>query len=231
MKKKYIKQMTKLKEAALKSEDFNVVHIAKREIEDAEEKVKERLYRTWREHVLYHTWRRVKMVVQYLIAFVWATICYVPFLGLFLVSFVCSSDVDISDGEWNGEDLEASVAAGLCPLMVIVGYPGYCLDMREYLFGREGERRHWIWRKVFRPRDFDEQMMKKLWEFSDKIIEEEEREGEERDMAMSLDELKQEAKGGVKEFAAGVLNRKESRNDKAKKINLGDEPKKGKKKK
>ena len=222
-KKKYISRMTKLKDDALESEDFRIVHIASRELKDAHERVEDRMYRTRREHVLYHSWRYFKLTLQFLIALVLTAAAYGPFLILFLVSFVCSRDVDITNSDWHGEDLEASIAAAFFPVMVVAGLPGYWIDVRNWLFGREGERRHWIWRKVFRPRDFDAMIMKQLFDISDKINEEEEARALERDMKKTVEELEEEARGGVKEFAAGVLDNKETRNKKSKGVLLGDQ--------
>ena len=223
VKKQYIKKMELLKKAALKSEDFKVVYIATNELRDTRDRLRERLYRTWKEHVLYHIFRAIKLTFQYTVALFWATVMYIPFIFLFCFGFVCSDDIDVNDGEWHGEDMEASVAAAAFPLMVVLGYPGYVMDMRGYLFGREGERKNWIWRKVFRPRNFDEDVMKRLYKISDDLAAEKDKSSLDRDMEKSLEQLQEEAKGGVKEFAARVLDKKEARNDKARKVNLGDD--------
>lgn len=221
VKKQYIKQMEKLKKAALVSEDFKIVYIANKELRDTRDRLKERLYRTWKENFWYHTSRYTVVFFQFIIAAVWATVMYIPFIGLFCFGFVCSSDIDVTDGEWHGEDLEASVAAAAFPAMIVLGFPGYVVDMRGYLFGREGERKNWIWRKVFRPRNFDEEMMKTLFKISDKIQEENDEAELQRDMKKSVTELEKEAEGGVKEYAARVLEKKEFRDGAAVKVNNG----------
>ena len=127
-----------------------------------------------------------------------------------------------------GEDLEACVEAAACPAMVGCGYFGYILDMRGYLFGREGEKKHWIWSKVFRPRDFDEKVMEKLWETTRKHQEEDRVAEEEGDRGRSIKDMEEEAKGGVDKFAAGVAGNKDDSAGKARKVNLGDAQKKSK---
>ena len=47
VKKVYLKKMKELKEAAMASEDFGIVHIATREVADTRNRIKERLYRTY----------------------------------------------------------------------------------------------------------------------------------------------------------------------------------------
>ena len=218
VKKVYLKKMTELKESAMESEDFGIVHIASREIADTNDRTKVRLYRTYREHMIYHTLRYIKLVLQFIIAWIWATVAYIPFIGLFCLGFVCSSDIDVTDDKWYGEDLEACVSSAACPVLVTGGYFGYVLDMRGYLFGREGEKKHWIWRKVFRPRDFDEKVMEQLWATSNRHEAEDVQAEEERDKGRSILEMQEEAKGGVDKFANGVTDNKDNVAVKSRKV-------------
>jgi len=77
-KKRYLKQMDKIKGAALESEDFSIVYIADREIRYTKDRKSQYLYRTYREHVIYHLTRIIVLTFQYLISFVYATLIYVP---------------------------------------------------------------------------------------------------------------------------------------------------------
>ena len=200
----------KLEDDAMDSEDFDVVAIVRKEMEETRKRLKERHFWTLSEHRLYYLVKYSTLMVQYIISLVWGCMTYPFFVFLFCFGFVFSGDVDISNDAWNGEDLEASVASGCFPLMCTFGFPGYVLDIRTHLFGREGrENKHWIWSKVFRPRNFDEQLMNKLFEIEKDKQDIENTLQDAKDQEVDLEELKEEARGGVDKFAKNVTKNKE----------------------
>ena len=210
-KKTFIEGLILLEDEAMSSEDFVIVALVRKELRETRDRVKERHYRTLSEERLYVAERVVKSFFQYIIAIVWAAITFPFFVFLFCFGFVFSGDVDMSNDSWHGEDLEASTATICFPCMCGFSFPGYILDIQSHLFGREGSKKHWIWNKVFRPRNFDEQLMKKLFEIQDKKDKEEDADQQRKDQEVDLDELKAEAIGGVKKFAAGVDKEKQAK--------------------
>ena len=94
------------------------------------------------------------------------------------------------------------------PLVITLGYPGYILDIRSHFFGREGESRHFLWRKVFRERDADQQIIDRLHKIQVEHEKKDEKKAEKRDMKKSVGELEEEARGGIEKQAKNVENHK-----------------------